>query len=103
MNSNISAPCRATGKFWYSAERSVPALQETPPTFILTTIIRGAMAFQSKMKFFCGHPVDICHFLMLNVILGGALGRNRNHPWSALVMGSFSEFVISTGEARESV
>ena len=42
-------------------------------------------------------------FFMLNVILGGALGRNRNHPWSALVMGSFSEFVISTGEARESV
>ena len=40
---------------------------------------------------------------MFNVILGGALGRKRNHPWSALVMGSFSEFVISTGEARESV
>ena len=57
LNSNISAPCRATGKFLYSTKRSAPALSETPPTFIPTIILRGAMAFQSKMKFFCGHPV----------------------------------------------
>ena len=31
---------------------------ETPPTFIPTIILRGAMAFQSKVKSFCGHPVD---------------------------------------------
>ena len=42
-------------------ERSAPALSETPLTFIPEIILRGAMAFQSKMKFFCGHPVDRFH------------------------------------------
>ena len=57
LNSNISAPCRATGKFWYSTERSAPAHSETPRTFSPTIILRTAMTFQSKVKFFCGHPV----------------------------------------------
>ena len=51
------APCWATGKLWYWTKSSATVLSESPLTFITTIILRGAIAFQSNLKFFCGHPV----------------------------------------------
>ena len=64
-------------------------LSESPLTFISTIILRGAIAFQSNLKFFCGHPVIISQQTKINILStlkfkkgGNNLQAKREDGWS---------------------